>query len=331
MHPIDCHAHFFPPEMLDELRQRPEVYQARVEERDGTLWVRHDQGFGYPVPHHMVDAAGHIAEMDRQRLQRRILAPSPMLFYYWAEPEVALRVARICNDAAAGLIRRHPRRLAALASVPLPNQELTAAEMERAAGLGLCGVQIGTSVNDLPLDAPELRPFWRQTSAQGWPVMLHPYYLGPRAGLERYYLVNSIGNPVETTIAAANLLHGGIMAELPPLKVLLVHGGGFYPYQKGRLDHAWRVRQEPRVHIDQAPTTYDGGFYFDTITHDAPALRYLVDAVGAERVLLGTDFPFDMGVDDPLAAVAAAELPAGVQKAILETNAARVFGLDSGR
>ncbi|MDB4896413.1 MAG: aminocarboxymuconate-semialdehyde decarboxylase [Firmicutes bacterium] len=324
---IDAHAHLVPPYFLDELRGGKSRWGAQLEERNGQLWVRHDQGFAYPCPPTFYDPASMFGAMDQQGIDQRVLSIAPPIFYYWADRQTCADLAREYNQSAAALARAYPDRLAAMAHVPLPHVQDAIAELERAIALGLKGCEIGTTIEGVSLDHPEFRPFLQRAADLGVPLFLHPYYNGPKPGMDRFYFTNSVGNPLDTHLAAAALIHGGVLAELPHLKLMLAHGGGFFPYQRARLEHAWAVRQEPRVKIAQPPSAYLGCFYYDTITFNPLALRYLIDQEGSERVMLGSDFAFDMGPVNPVNDVRLAGLSEPVRNAVLGENARRLLGL----
>jgi aminocarboxymuconate-semialdehyde decarboxylase len=187
-----------------------------------------------------------------------------------------------------------------VAAVPLQDVPAAVRELEHAVGaLGLVGVEIGTTVNGRALDDPGLDPFFASAEALQVPVLVHPSYVGTRPGLEAFYFTNVLGNPLETTMAAMRLIAGGVLDRHPKLVLCLAHGGGFLPYQLGRLRHAATVRPELR-HLKRSPLEYLNQFYFDSITHHPLALRYLIEWAGADRVMLGSDFPYDMGDPDPV-------------------------------
>ena len=165
--------------------------------------------------------------------------------------------------------------------------------------LALKGAQIGSNVNGRNLDDPALEPVWAQAAALGAFILIHPVGVAGAERLKSYYLANLIGNPVDTTIAAASLVFGGVMERFPSLKICLSHGGGFVPYQADRWVHGWQVRGEPKVNLKISPQASLRRFYYDTIIHAPEPLAFLVETVGADRVMLGSDFPFDMGSSDP--------------------------------
>jgi aminocarboxymuconate-semialdehyde decarboxylase len=206
------------------------------------------------------------------------------------------------NDGVAGMVERNPARLRGMATLPMQHPEAAVAELERAAReLGFKGVELATTAPRGELADPVYRPLLRRAHELKMTLFTHPNTIGAGGRLDCYYLTNLIGNPLETTIMVANLMFSGALDELSGLKVLLAHGGVFVPYQIGRFVHGHKVRPETRALTASSPNELLRRFYFDTITHDPQALRYLVELVGAERIVLGTDSPFDMGDETPRA------------------------------
>jgi aminocarboxymuconate-semialdehyde decarboxylase len=228
-------------------------------------------------------------------------------------------------------VAENPDRFVALgATVPLQDVDLAITEMDRVVDdLGLKGLQIGGTIDGRNLDEPGFRPFWAAVEAKGIPVILHPsgYPEGQRFG--RYFLTNCIGNPLETMVAATRMIFSGLFEEHPGIKLVLLHGGGYLPFYSSRADHTWEVRPETRVAIpDHPPSHYMKQLFYDTMVFQPLYLRHLIEIVGVDRVMLGTDYPFDMSETDPLGLIGATE---GVsdedREAITGGNAARVFGL----
>jgi aminocarboxymuconate-semialdehyde decarboxylase len=214
-----------------------------------------------------------------------------------------------------------------LGTVPLQDVPAAVAELERCISvLGLAGVEIGTNVNGVYLGDDRFRPFWEAAEVLGAFVEIHPVPgLGGPTNRE-YYLWNAFANPAETALTAAHIILAGVFEAHPRLEICLFHGGGHLPYQIGRLDRAHEVRPEARQRIGRPPSDYLRMFYFDTVLHSARALAYLIDLVGAERVMLGSDYPFDMGSERPADIVRALKLPAAEEAAVLGDNAARLLG-----
>jgi aminocarboxymuconate-semialdehyde decarboxylase len=324
---VDVHTHFVPPEFVARAGATP-AWGARVEQRDGARWVVHEQGFAYPLDDTFLGGAAKEADMDARGIDVSIMSLSPTLFYYWIGAADGRAFARMSNEALAEMIGASGGRLAGLASLPLQDPAGAADELRHAIeDLGLLGAQIGSSLERTPLDGDAFTPLWEAADALRTVVVLHPYYVGPLPGLEDYYLTNIFGNPLDTALAAARLIMSGLFERFPNLRIVLVHGGGFLPYQIGRMDHGWRVRPEPRQTVPRLPSDYLDHFWFDTITHNDRALGWLVDFVGDERVLLGTDLPYDMGDHDPVARVERSIPGEEARDRVAGRNALKLFGL----
>ena len=319
---VDVHTHFIPRFVMDEAAG-PGVFGVR--EQDG--WLVHPEGFRYPALPEFLEPGAKLAQMDSLGIDVSVLSSSPTLFFYESPADEAVEFVRRSNDALAELVAGEDR-LYGLAALPLQAPEEAAAELERVVRtLGLLGAQIGTSYAGKPLDGPELEPVLAAAERLGAPLMLHPYYVGPKPGLEDFYLTNSVGNPLDTCVTAVRLIHSGTLDRFPGLKVVLVHGGGFLPYQLGRFDHAFAVRPEPNAKIDRPPTSYLHRFWMDTITHSDAALRFLAGLVGTDRVVVGTDLPFDMADSQPVERLART----GIDPHAIGRTALELLGLQTTR
>ena len=279
----------------------------------------------------LTNAADRLEDMDRMGVDIQGLATFVSEYFYWAPGPAAAESARIQNDNLAAIAAERPERFVAMgATVPLQDIDLAIAEVHRAVDdLGFKGLQIGGTVDGRNLDDARFRPFWQAVAAKGVPVILHPsgYPEGQRFG--NYFLTNCIGNPLETMVAATRMIFSGLFEELPDLKLVLLHGGGYLPFYASRADHTWEVRPETRAAIpDHAPSHYMKRLYYDTMVFQPLYLRHLIEVVGVDRVMIGTDYPFDMGEEDPVALVDATEGLTDEHKvAITGGNAARLFGL----
>jgi aminocarboxymuconate-semialdehyde decarboxylase len=253
-------------------------------------------------------------------------------YNYWAPGAAGAESARIQNDNVASVVADNPDRFVGMgATVPLQDIDLAIAEMDRAVDdLGFKGLQIGGTIDGRNLDEAKFRPFWAAVEAKGIPVILHPSGYPESQRLGSYFLVNCIGNPLETMVAATRMIFSGLFEEHPGIKLVLLHGGGYLPFYCSRADHTWEVRPETRVSIpDHPPSHYMKRLYYDTMVFQPLYLRHLVEVVGSDRVMLGTDFPFDMGETDPRRLVTATEgLTDEEREAISGGNAARLFALD---
>ncbi len=297
---FDIHSHVIPNRIIDQIARFPSEFAARVEGQDDARKVVHDQGYIYPLFREFFDPEAKLESMDRKGIDVSVISPAPPMFYYWADVDLAMKTARLVNDGVADIVSFMPSRLRGMATVPMQHPDAAIAEMERVArDHGFKAIEIGTSIEGAQLAEPRFRPVLKRAQDLGLFVFTHPYYVGAKSGLESYYLTNLIGNPLDTTVMLANLMYSGALDELPNLKICLAHGGGFAPYQIGRLVHGHKVRPEARSASQTSPAVLLRRFYFDSLVFDPQALRYLIDLVGADHVCIGTDAPFDMGDEHP--------------------------------
>ena len=271
------------------------------------------------------DPAAKLEQLESLRLEAAVVSVSPALFAYETDEEHGVSLCRAVNSGLAEFCTHEPSRLRWIAHVPLQAPDAAAELLAEAAGVGAVGAQIGTSVAGTPLADAGLDPFWAAAEAHDMALMLHPAYNNPHPGLEGYHLQNAIGNQLETTIAAERLIVADVLDGHPGLRLLLVHAGGYMPWQAGRLRHAAKVRHE-LADSPADPDAYFGRLVVDTITHDAAALRFLVERVGADNVAMGTDLPFDMATPEPAAALEEA-VDADTARRIMEETPRRLFRL----
>jgi aminocarboxymuconate-semialdehyde decarboxylase len=303
---IDLHSHVIPPGVVERMVSSPRELAARVEGEGDARTVIHEQGYIYPLHQEFFDAGAKIESMNRRGIDLSVISPAPPLFHYWADRERAVRAARLVNDGVAAMVSQYPTRLRGMATIPLQHPDAAIDEMERVVREhGFKAIAIGTSIEGTQLADMKFRSVLRRAQELDVFLFAHPYYVGTRAGLECYYLTNLIGNPLDTAVMVAHLMYSGALDELDRLRVCLAHGGGFAPYQIGRLAHGHKVRRETRAQSASSPSELLRRFYFDALVFDPHALRFLIDLVGADRVCLGTDSPFDMADDDPLGTLSA--------------------------
>ena len=323
---IDLHAHVLTEETMRLMRGVSAEHGPRLE---GDTLIVGDVRYANSPPGTW-DLEARLAEMDRTRVDAQAVAVVPFTLGYHWEPKLAREMCAVQNEQLAALHRAHPSRFYPLGCVPLQDPPAAVAEAERAIRqLGLYGLGLGTRLPDRNLDWPELEPFWAKIEELDVPIMFHPGQRLSLPELREYYLTNFIGNPLDSTIMVAALAFGGVLKRHPRLKLVIVHAGGFVPYQFGRFDHGWRVRPEPKAKLDEPPSTFIRRLYFDTIAHSRPALEYLVSEFGADHVVLGTDYPYDMGLDDPVGLIDGLSGPDPAAKdQIKGGNAARLLRLD---
>lgn len=271
--------------------------------------------------------AERLPDMDRMGIDVQVLSPSPHQYYYWTEPELGLRAAQLINDRLAAIVRSAPERFAALGTVPLQDSALAVRELERCIDeLGFGGVEIGSQVAGTDFADPRFEPFFAAAEARQALLFLHPLGFTHGERMREHHLNNVVGNPLESALALSHLIFGGVLERHPELRLCVAHGGGYLPMYFGRMDHAFAARDDCRRKINRKPSLYLAKLYFDTVVHDAKQLEYLIARFGAEHVLLGTDYPFDMGDPDPLGQLAAVPgLSLDDQRAIAGGNALRLL------
>jgi aminocarboxymuconate-semialdehyde decarboxylase len=329
---IDVHAHILSEETIRLLqREAPKVAPklSDVDEQFGTLDVA---GSSYRhFPRGGWDLERRLQDMAASKVDIQVLSVCPQTFVYAQPPAVATSFARIQNEQLAKQVKARPDRFLAIATLPMQAPKQAADELRHAVRtLGLAGAQIGSNIAGKNLDDPELEPVWATAAELDAFILVHPINVAGMDRLGSYYLNNLIGNPLDTTIAAACLVFSGVLERYPMLKICLAHGGGFVPYQAGRFVHGWQVRNEPKKKLPKPPTDSLKRFYFDTIVHSAEVLEFLVGNAGAGRVLLGSDYPFDMGMPDGVLQVKNLSIPAADQSAILGGQARKLLAPKSG-
>jgi aminocarboxymuconate-semialdehyde decarboxylase len=330
---VDVHCHVLS-RAADELIKS--VYDAEdVREREpyelyaGAASAEHNRQTLFPrILPKLTDPDERLRDMDRMGIDVQVLATFVSQFYYWTDPDLGARLSRLQNDNLAEIANAHPDRFAAIGTVPLQDTGKAVAELEHVVSeLGFNGVQISSNVAGADLDDPRFLPFFARAQELGAVVLIHPNGFTEGRRFTDYFLVNVIGNPLDSTMALTRLIFAGVLERLPDLKLCVVHGGGYLPSYWARMDHAFEVRPECRARISEPPSTYLRRVHFDTMVFDPGLLAHLVEFAGAERVLLGTDYPFDMGEDDPLGLIDDAGLPGDDVARIRGGNALGLFGL----
>ena len=326
---IDIHTHILTEETIRLLNREAPGIAPKLIPIDGDNAVLEVAGVPYrPFPRGGWEVECRFRDMDAAEVDVHVLSATPQTYLYNQEPALGLATSALQNDQIAVLVKAHPERFRGLATLPMQAPERAADELRRAVrSLGMRGAMIGSNVNGRNLDDPALEPVWAAAAELGAFMLIHPMNVAGADRLRSYYLNNLIGNPLDTTIAAACLVFGGVMERHPKLNVCLVHGGGFVPYQAGRWAHGWHVRPEPKVNVKQSPEPWIDRFFYDTILHGRPQLEFLVGSVGASRVLLGSDYPYDMGTGECVRQVKALSVSDGDKAKLLHDNAVALLGI----
>jgi len=279
----------------------------------------------------MMSVDERLADMDRMGVDIQAIAVPPYQFYYWAPLENARDAARIMNDHLAEVAASHPDRFATLATLPMQNTEMAVAELRRCVNdLGMRGAEISTNVNGEELSSPRLAPFFAAAEELDILIFIHPSGFTHAQRFGENYFVNLIGHPLESTLAIGYLVFDGVLDRHPGLKVCVAHGGGYAPAYAGRFDHGFHARPDCRQHIKEPPSSYMRRLYFDTMVFEPDQLEFLIRKYGADHILLGTDYPYDMGEDDPVGLVSRVEgLKDDERAAVCGLNAARLLNLES--
>ena len=324
---IDTHTHILTEETAALLSTEAPTVPVTITPIDAESALLDVGGVAYkPFPRGGFDIARRLRDMDAAGVDVHVLSVAPQTYLYNQEPARGAALAAIQNDQIARHIAAHPDRFMGIATLPLQDPKRAADELKRAVSkLGLAGSMFASNIMGRNLDDPSFEPVWATAEELGAFMFVHPNNVAGADRLTPYYLRNLIGNPLDTTIAAACLYFGGVLDRHPKLKFVLAHGGGFTPYQAARWEHGWRVRPEPKKNIAQEPHDIAKRFYYDTILHSAPVLEFMIGHVGADRVLLGSDYPYDMAMPDCVAHVQALNVSDADKAAILTKNAERLL------
>jgi aminocarboxymuconate-semialdehyde decarboxylase len=332
---IDLHTHILPPSWPD-LRQRYGYGGFVHLEHHGPGCARMlvDGKLFREIQDNCWDPARRLEDCRKHGVDVQVLSTVPVMFSYWAQPEDTYDLSRLLNDHLADVVRQHPRRFVGLGTLPLQAPELAIRELERCVTeLGLRGVEIGSHVNDWNLDHPFLFPIFEAAQEFGAAVFVHPWDMLGKERMGKYWLAWLVGMPAETSLAICSLICAGVFERLPRLRFCFSHGGGAFPGTIGRIAHGFEVRPDLcAVDNDKNPRHYLGKFYLDSLVHDENALHYLIKLVGADKVALGSDYPFPLGEAEPGKLIESmADLPGPVKERLLAGTALEFLGLEKER
>jgi len=333
---IDPHAHIIPESFVEHVRKKRFGNSLTFEK--GKPWnsivargKKQGKKFTLKIPltKDLTDIDTRFKGMKKQGVGLQILSIIPRMTFYSLSPGLNKEVSSCINESLLGLTNEFPEKFRCMAQLPMQDPPAAARELERAVKGGHLGAQIGSNVGGKNLDERKLDAVWRKAVKLDVPFFIHP--AGDRSGSDRlkdYYLDNFIGNPLETTICASILIFGGVFDRFPRIKFLLSHTGGFTPWIRGRWQHGYGERAEPKVNGAKSPNHYIKKFYYDTIIHDADAFEYACKILGANRIVYGTDYPFDMGYLNKAEKIPGlSRLPKEAQNKILTGNSKKLYKL----
>jgi aminocarboxymuconate-semialdehyde decarboxylase len=324
---IDMHTHVLADATVKLMQKEIPSLGLKMAPYDADNAVCEVSGVAYrPFPRGGHDIERRFKDMDAAEVDVHLLSAAPQTWLYGQEAAVGVAASAIQNDEIARLVKEHPERFSGIATLPMQTPDKAAEELRRAMRkLGLHGAMIGSNIGGKNLDDPSFEPLWAAAEELDAFMMIHPGNVAGADRLRSYYLGNLIGNPLDTTIAGACLIFGGVLERHPKLNFIMSHGGGFIPYQGGRWVHGWEVRPEPKVHVKHSPAPYLDRFLYDTILHAQAPLEFLISSVGANRVFLGSDYPYDMGTGECVRQVRAANISAADRDIILGGHAAKIL------
>ena len=318
---IDVHCHYVSRDLLDVDRR----FTARRDEREGEALYYDERRLG-PLPPKLTDLALTIEDMARARLSHRLTCTASWLTCYWADPALGKEISRATNEAIARGVAGYPDRLMGLASLPMQNVDLAIEELHHAVDrLGMVGVAIGTNVNGVYLDHPRFAPLLAEVEASGVPMFLHPDHVGGVERLGGYGLTLALGNPHEAATALCHVILGGVLERYPNLKLCFPMGGGSIVPLLGRITHGWSVRPEAGALAPQPPVEYLRRCFFDTVVHSSESFEFLLNTVPTSQLLLGSDWPWDMGLTQPRSVIEDSSLDGELRDAVLVGNVSRLL------
>lgn len=309
---VDLHTHILPGEIPD-FRERYGyggfVSLTHDPAKPTKAKMMIDGKFFREIDENCWSPEARIRDADRTGVDVQVLSTVPVMFSYWAKPEHCHNLSITLNDHIAGITKEHPKRFVGLGTLPMQAPDLAVKELRRCVeDLGLAGVQIGSHVNDWNLDSPELFPVFEEASRLGAAIFIHPWDMMGASQMSKYWLPWLVGMPAETCRAICSMLFGGVFERLPDLKVCFAHGGGSFPCTIGRIEHGYNCRPDLcAIDTTLSPRKQVGRFYVDSLVHDRDALHYVVNLIGRERVVLGSDYPFPLGEDNPGALIESLE------------------------
>ena len=325
---VDLHCHVHTPE-ADTIAKQSQVPEGDPIVRHGSQRTADRQkALRQELDKKLTSIEQRLKDMDRMGIDVQAISTSPMQYYYRIEPELGQQTSRTINENLAKIVEGHPDRFVALGTVPMQESSLAVAELEYCMKeLGFRGMEIGTNIRKAELSDERFNALWAKAEALGAVIFLHPSGFTDTSRMKEHFLTNVIGNPLDTTFALSHIVFGGVLERYPKLKFVAAHGGGYLGHYPARMDHAYRVRPECHDYIKRPPSYYMKKIYYDTMVFGETQLEHLVNLWGADHVVIGTDYPYDMGYYKPVEFVSGAKLTRDQKEQIVGGNAAKLLGL----
>ena len=331
MFKIDIHTHILP-ENLNEVTNSfsdPRFLRMELIDDQSAMLKKDGEAFR-KVDCNCWNHQKRIQECDTTRVDVQVLSTIPVLFSYWAKDDEGLMLSRFLNDHIAKVVRDAPKRFIGLGTVPMQNIDLAIEEMDRCiTKLNLPGIEIGSNVNGRNLSEAEFQPIFEHAEKIGCAIFVHPWEMMGQADMEKYWLPWLVGMPAETSRAICSIIFGGVLERYPNLKIAFAHGGGAFPFTIGRIDHGYKMRPDLcAIDNNKLPSSYLKHFYVDSLVHDEQALNFLLDKLSADKIALGSDYPFPLGELDPGQMIEEMDLSDSVKQRLLSGTALEWLGLD---
>jgi aminocarboxymuconate-semialdehyde decarboxylase len=326
---VDLHCHVHTPE-ADEIAKQTQTSSPDPAARHGSeRTAARQKELRHELDKKLTSIEQRLADMDRMSIDIQAISTSPSQYYYRLEPDLGRQTSRRINERLAEIVASHPERFVALATLPMQEPQLAVQELDYCMNeLGFRGMEIGTNIRKAELSDPRFSALFAKAEKLGAVIFLHPSGFTDTSRLGPHFLTNVIGNPLDTTVALAHLVYGGVLERYPRLKIVAAHGGGYMGHYPARMDHAYKVRPECHDDIKRPPSYYMKKIYYDTMVFNPVQLQHLVNLWGADHVVIGTDYPYDMGYYKPVDFVNDTRTLTRAQKeAIIGANAAKLLGL----
>ncbi len=326
---VDLHCHMYVPAAADAVAEVFDMETDGLHRFSNAATRDVNARQSGTIHEQLTSVERRLADMDSMGVDVQAVSPVPLQYYYALPPDLGRTATRLINDEIAAVAAAHPDRFVGLGGLPMQDPRMAVEELERVMGdLGFKGIELCTNVNGEELSDERFRQVFARAEELGALIFLHPNGFSDGARLSDHYFINVIGNPLDSTVAVCHLIFDGVLDRYPGLKICVAHGGGFLPAYSGRIDHAHAAREDCRRCIEKPPGDYLRRLYFDTVVFTEHQLEYLAGLYGSDHIVLGTDYPFDMGMYDPVGFVeGAAALTDADKDAIVGGNAARLLGI----